>query len=132
LINYNAMEKVITVIQQRRNWWLSHRLKYNKGLVIAGFTAFIAYCIVGELLIARHEEFEVTIFTTAFQGVGYLIMMCMANIFYSFGYVIDYFFNKENDEAFRYNLFNLGYWFSFCLPFLIPVILIFEFGIKYI
>ena len=122
------MEEVINSKQLRIQWWRDRRLNYNKGLVIAGFTAFIAYCIVGQILIMPHEEFEVTIFTTLFQGIGYLIMMAIANAFYSLGYVIDYLFNKSNSDSFRKNLYNLGYWFSFGLPFMIPVILIFKFA----
>jgi hypothetical protein len=109
-------------------WWQERQLRYNKGLVLAGITAFIAYCIVGEIYIAPYEEFEVTLFTTAFQGIGYLIMMAIANVFYYLGYLIDVSFNKDNKESFRRNLYNLGFWFSFGLPYMIPLLLILKFG----
>jgi hypothetical protein len=114
-----------------RQWWASRRSKYNKGLVIAGITAFFTYAILGSILFADDMEFEITIFTTAFQGIGYLIMMGIANLLYNFGSPADSLFNKTNDEKFRQRLFNLGYWFSFGLPFLIPVLLIVMYFVKY-
>jgi hypothetical protein len=100
-------------------WWRSRRCKYNIGLLIAGFVAFLLYCILGEIIIAPHEEFEETIFEMAFQGVGYLMMICIANVFYTLGWVIDASFNTNNSQCFRERLFAFGYWFSFALPILL-------------
>jgi hypothetical protein len=102
-----------------RLWWFSKRLKYNKGLIIAGFIAFMLYCILGPIIIAPHEEFEETIFEMAFQGTAYLMMMGIANIIYTSGWLIDISFNKNNSNLFRERLFALGYWFSFSLPILL-------------
>jgi hypothetical protein len=99
-----------------KDWWLWHRIKYNKGLLIAGFVAFMLYCILGPIIIAPHEEFEETIFEMAFQGFFYFIMICIANLFYTLGWVIDLWFNKNNSLLFRQRLFNLGFWFSVALP----------------
>ncbi|MDO3641601.1 hypothetical protein [Mucilaginibacter sp. L3T2-6] len=55
----------------RRQWWWSKRLKYNIGLIISGFVAFMLYCLLGEAIIAPKEEFEVTLFTIFFQGRAY-------------------------------------------------------------
>jgi high-affinity Fe2+/Pb2+ permease len=101
-----------------RQWWWGNRLKYNIGLIIAGFIAFLLYCILGPIIIGPHEEFEETIFAMAFQGFAYLIMMCLANVFYTLGWIIDSSFNKSNSQLFRKRLFALGYWFSFALPIL--------------
>ena len=119
--------------QTNKQWWASRRLKYNKGLVIAGITAFILYVILGSTLIMPYDEdFEITLFTTVFQGVGYLFMILIANLFYNLGHITDNMFNKGNNEQFRKRLFNFGYWFSFGLPFLIPLMIvimyIFEFS----
>lgn len=100
-------------------WWSSQRLRYNKGLLIAGFIAFLLYCILGEFIIAPHEEFEETIFEMAFQGVAYSIMIVIANAFYLLGYLTDISFNSNNSQLFRERLFALGYWFSFSLPILL-------------
>ncbi|MFI5162508.1 MAG: hypothetical protein ACHQHN_14605 [Sphingobacteriales bacterium] len=102
-----------------REWWWRKRFTYNKGLVISGFIAFMLYCILGPIIIAPHEEFEETIFEMAFQGFGYLIMMAVANAFYTLGWITDILFNKSNSFLFRKGLFAVGYWFSFSLPILL-------------
>ena len=104
---------------QSKQWWWSKRYQYNKGLVIAGFIAFMLYCTLGPFIIGSHEEFEETIFEMAFQGFGYLIMMVIANVFYTFGWIIDISINKSNSQSFRERLFASGYWFSFSLPILL-------------
>lgn len=92
-----------------KKWWWSKRLRYNKGLIVAGFIAFLLYCILGEIVIAPHEEFEETIFGMFFQGVCYLIMIGIANAFYTLGYLTDILFNKNNSQIFRERLFTIGY-----------------------
>ncbi len=116
----------ITINQQSsRQWWSSRRLKYNKGLVIAGLIAFIVYAILGSLLIApRTQGFEITLFSMFFQGVGYVFMIGVANLFYGLGPLVDKFYNRHNDERFRQRLFDFGYWFSFALPFSILLLVI--------
>lgn len=118
-------------MQTSRQWWANRRLQYNKGLIIAGITAFILYAILGSTLIMPcDEDFELTLFTIIFQGIGYLIMMLIANLFYNLGYLADKIFNKDNIEQFRQHLFNFGYWFSFGLPFLIPTIIVITYIFK--
>jgi hypothetical protein len=68
-------------------WWGRHRLRYNIGLVVAGFLAFA--CYVGVVAwgdsIGAVPNAEINLFTTAFQAVGYLFMMAVANICYFLG-----------------------------------------------
>jgi hypothetical protein len=117
---------------KNKQWWESRRLKYNKGLVIAGITAFILYAILGEILIVPfYSEFEITVFSTVFQGIGYLFMMLIANLFYNLGNIIDDIFNKDNSEQFRKRLFNFGYFFSSGLPFLIPTLILIMYIFKF-
>lgn len=108
--------------QTSKQWWASRRLKYNKGLVIAGLLAFLLYAILGSLLI--RDYFEITLITTAFQGLSYLFMMGIANIFYGIGPLVDGLYNRQNDERSRQRLFNFGYWFFFLLPFSIPLLVL--------
>jgi hypothetical protein len=112
---------------QSKQWWWSKRCKYNKGLFISGFIAFLLYCILGPLIIAPHEEFEETIFEMAFQGGIYLFMVGVANISYALGWIIDISFNKSDNQVFRERLFMLGYWFSFSLPILIILMVMIRF-----
>ncbi|NLO69501.1 MAG: hypothetical protein GX102_00820 [Porphyromonadaceae bacterium] len=102
------------------NWWKQKRKTYNIGLIIAGFLAFTLYSIVGSHFIPYEEGFEITIFTLFFQGIGYLIMMAIANLCYNLGYFADENFNTSNSPKFRKNLFNFGFWFSVILPFSVP------------
>jgi hypothetical protein len=111
--------------QIRKAWWAARRLKYNIGLIVAGFLAFIAYTIVGIQLIEPIEhDFEINLFDVIPQGIAYGIMMLIANACYGLGYELDKTFNTHNTDAYRKRLFNRGFWFSVALPFLIPLILV--------
>ena len=126
------MDTLISPQTPRQQWWAIRRLKYIKGLVIAGLLAFLLYALLGSLLIAPHlEDFEITLFTILFQGIGYLFMIGVANIFYGLGPLVDRLYNKDGSEEFRQKLFNVGYWFSFALPFSIPLLIVVFYFINY-
>lgn len=115
-----------------KEWWEGRRLNYNIGLVISGILAFICYAIVGTKLIMPYDNnFEITLFTIAFQGVGYLFAMLIANLFYNLGYWVDENYNKSDSEKFRRRLFNLGFGGSFGLPFIIPILTVVDYFIEY-
>lgn len=115
-----------------KQWWANKRLKYNIGLIIAGWSAFALYAFLGSWLIAPHDdEFEITLFTTLFQGLGYLFMMGIANLFYGLGNYVDREFNKTNNERFRKRLYNLGFWFSVALPFSVPALIVIQYLLVY-
>jgi hypothetical protein len=69
------------------NWRAARRLRYNIGLIVAGPLAFLCYAAVIDwcIRIKAPGECEITIFTAAFQGMGYLFMMAMANMCYLLG-----------------------------------------------
>jgi hypothetical protein len=109
---------------QIKEWWCEKRLLYNFGLVTSGILAFILYVVVGVNFIMPYDnDFEITLFTLFFQGFGYLMMMGLANLCYNMGVYLDL-NNPENSEKFRKDLFKLGFWFSFLLPFSIPIMLL--------
>ena len=58
------------------DWWERRRLKYNIGLVVAGVLASACYVLVVDRGISSGAMpgAEITLFTTAFQAVGYLFM----------------------------------------------------------
>lgn len=117
---------------QIREWWSDKRYLYNLGLILSGIIAFILYVIVGvNFIMPYDEEFEITLFTIAFQGIGYLIVIVFANLFYSLGVTHDLNYNKENTNDFRKNLFNLGFWFSVSLPFLAPLMGVISYFLNY-
>lgn len=117
---------------QIKDWWIERRLNYNIGLIISGFIAFILYVFVGvNFIMPYDDEFDITLFTIAFQGIGYLIMIVFANLFYSLDVTEDLNHNKENTDDFRKNLFNLGFWFSVSLPFLAPLWLLISYFLNF-
>ena len=96
-------------------------MRYNKALLMAGILAFIAYVAVGTTLLPREADFEVTIFSTLFQGIGYLFMVGLANLFYYLGPLSEEAFQPNDPERYRIICFRLGFWFSVLLPFMIPL-----------
>jgi hypothetical protein len=106
-------------------WWGRHRLRYNIGLVVAGFLAFA--CYVGVVAwgdsIGAVPNAEINLFTTAFQEVGYLFMMAVANICYFLGPLSERIIKPTDLETYRRITFRLGFWFSVLLPFSIPGLL---------
>ena len=108
-------------------WWNKNRPKYNLGLIISGFLAFILYIVVIEFLILKSDknwDGEITIFNILFQAFGYLIMIGIANILYYLGPIIEKLINPFDKNKYRKITFNLGFWLSCFLPFLVPLILI--------
>ncbi|NOZ47276.1 MAG: hypothetical protein GXO79_10925 [Chlorobi bacterium] len=111
----------------RNEWWSKMRLKYNIGLIISGISAFVLYVIVVEFVVMKNsndQEVEITLFTTIFQGIGYLIMIGIANLFYNLGAISEKLVNPKNIEEYRNKIFKIGFWFSCGLPFLVPLILL--------
>ncbi len=105
-------------------WWSSRRPKYNRGLLIAGILAFVAYIVIGSTLLRNNTEFEVTIFTTLFQGIAFLVMVAVANAFYSLGLISERIVSPKNPDQYRRICYRLGFWLSVLLPFSIPVLLL--------
>ncbi len=102
-----------------KRWWWSKRAQYNVGLLVAGLLAFVIYCIIAKITTLQYDQSEETFFWLIPLTIVYLMMMFIANVFYTLGSVIDITFNKSNDQQFREQLFALGYWFSFSLPTLL-------------
>ena len=72
-------------------WWEQRRLNYNVGLIVSGVLAFVCYVFVVDRGISTGATpgAEITLFTTAFQAFGYLVMMGVANVCYFAGYFIE-------------------------------------------
>ena len=111
-------------IEFRKKWWNERRGKYNIGLILSGIIVFFIYALVVEFIIPSSADIEITIFTIIFQGIGYLFMIGIANVFYNLGAIIEKMIEPKNAERFRKLTYNIGFWFSCGLPFLIPLILL--------
>lgn len=103
-------------------WWSSRRSHYNCGLLISGILAFAAYVVIGSTMLRSGSEFEVTVFTTLFQGIGFLVMMAVANIFYFLGSLSERIVRPKSPDQYRRVCYGLGFWFSVLLPFSIPAL----------
>src|SRR5258708_3675726 len=66
-------------------WWDRQRIRYNIGLVLAGVAAFSLYAAVIEMRSEMCPGFEIAAFTILLQGVGYLVVIGVANVFYNLG-----------------------------------------------
>jgi len=109
-------------------WWKNRRKKYNIGLIASGVLSYILYVALGSVLIAPYDcEFEITIFSLVFQGFFFFITILIANIFYNLGAFTDKHFNKRNEEKFRKRIYDLGFWFSVGLPFIVPILIILKY-----
>jgi hypothetical protein len=72
--------------------------------------------------IGTMPDAEITLFTNAFQGMGYLFLMAVANLCYSAGPFSESLIKSTNVDRYRRVTFQFGLWFSVLLPFTIPVI----------
>ena len=107
-------------------WWRARRLHYNFGLVVAGVLAFICYLTVCFVLLPRvldPSEINETPFTMLLQGMGYLLAMGVANVFFFLGPVSERVVRPTNVERYRVVCYRMGFWFSCLLPFGVPALL---------
>jgi hypothetical protein len=107
-------------------WWAARRLHYNIGLVVAGILAFVVYAVIGSTLLPDNADFEITLFTIFFQGLGYVLMIGIANLCCFLGPLSEKFIRPLDSERYRLNCYRLGFWFSVLLPFSVPSLLFFS------
>jgi magnesium-transporting ATPase (P-type) len=105
-------------------WWAARRFRYNIALAVAGVVAFITYVIVLGSRCADTPGVEVTLFTTLFQGIGYLLAMGLANLFYQLGPRLERFVESSSLPVYRAWAFRAGLAFSVALPFAIPIMIL--------
>jgi hypothetical protein len=100
-------------------WWASRRLPYNIGLLVAGTVGFGLYAVAVDRCVDLRApgDWEITIFTTLFQGFTYLVMMGVANLCYYLGPWSERLVRPTNVAGYRRIMFGLGFWFSVLLPF---------------
>jgi hypothetical protein len=67
---------------------------------------------------------DVTIFTTIFQGFGYLLAMGLANLFYYLGPGMERFVVPAFRATYRRWVFRAGLFFSVALPFMVPLVVL--------
>ncbi|MGV6862657.1 MAG: hypothetical protein ACWA41_12870 [Putridiphycobacter sp.] len=110
-----------------KEWWSRKRKKYNYGLFFSGFISFFCYALELEFLIPFDTNSEITLFTLIPQGIGFLVFVGIANIFYDLGAFVENLISPKNKSVFRKMVFSIGFWFSFMIPFCIPLYLLYKF-----
>ncbi len=113
-------------LSDARAWWAARRKPYNVALVLAGIGAFACYAATVEHFSCNGpgcgEGPEITLFTIAFQGAGYLLAMAVANLLYGLGALSEKLYRPKDRQAWRRRWFAIGLCFSVALPFLVPVL----------
>lgn len=103
-------------------WWEGRRLRYNLALALAGW---LAYALFWVLMITCNAPMVLDgrqiIAQTLFMGVGYLVFMGVANIFYLLGMLSESVARPEDVDHFRERTWAIGFWGSIALPFLFPL-----------
>jgi hypothetical protein len=103
------------------SWWAQRRLTYNLFLIFAGLAAFVGMAIVGETVCAANPDFEMTVLTIAFQAVGYVVAMAIANVLYGLGPAVERLFKPRNLSLYRVIAFGAGATLSVAAPLSIPL-----------
>jgi hypothetical protein len=111
------------VTESAAQWWSARRLRYNVALVLAGIASFVVYVVLAWSFGERLNQVEVTAFTVAFQAIGYVLAMALANVCYFLGPLSERVLKPANVSGYRTAAYNLGLWFSVALPFLVPAAL---------
>ncbi|MHB8417852.1 MAG: hypothetical protein ACYDCL_07240 [Myxococcales bacterium] len=84
--------------------------------------AFLLYCLEIELLPNGRPQLELTLFTTAVQGVGYLIFMAVANLLYTVGRASEGVLHPRDLNRRRRTMFALGTAVCVATPMLVPIL----------
>jgi hypothetical protein len=103
-------------------WWGGRRRQYTVSLLAAGAIAFLLYAAAIEYRCRNDPDAEITVFTTLFQGIAFLVAVGVANLFYNLGPVVETRIGNGDRETYRRRAFRAGLWFSVALPFLIPAL----------
>ena len=91
---------------------------------MAGPIAFVGYLGAFSMRCSDVPGAEITLFTTFFQGIGYLFGIAIANIFYNVGYWSERLIRPADTPRYRRLAYAFGFWGSIALPFAIPVLIL--------
>jgi len=106
------------------SWWASRRWRYNRALIIAGIGAFACYAMAFQIRCIDVPGTEISGFTIAFQAIGYLVAMGLANLCFNLGHWSEALLRPSNPLRYRRLTYQLGLCFSVGLPFVIPTVIL--------
>lgn len=105
-------------------WWEAKRLRYNIALVISGWAAFGLGAVLMLAFGAPLPHWRAGLGVTIYLGVGFLVLMFIANICYLAGALLESVLKPSDVDRFRRRAFALGFWGSMALPFLFPLLVV--------
>ena len=97
-------------------WWGLRRARFNIGLVIAGLLAFVTYAT------RAFADVGITVFTTIYLIVSFLLTIGMANILYFFGPISERLLKPGNVATYRNITYNFGFWLFVFILFISPLL----------
>lgn len=106
-------------------WWEARRLKYNLTLAIGGGVAYAMAVAVNYAF--GHpvwSDWRGALGITLFLGVGYLLVMGVANVCYLLGPAAEGWNHPADVDAYRRRAWALGRWGSLLVPFSFPLVLL--------
>lgn len=106
-------------------WWRLRRRRFNRGLVIAGAGAFVAYCVVIAMLPER-RDIEITLFTMLAQAIACLVYIGLANLCLELGPALDGVIPNAHRRGYRRWAYRLGAGLCFAAPFAVPALLLLQ------
>lgn len=117
-------ESVSESVRDGWTWWESRRLRYNVVVLAGAIPAFFLYCALFDFIVShtppeRRSEVDITLFTTAFQGCGW---MFLANLFCLLGVNCERYVKPERITVYREKAYRRGCWFAFLIPFAVPLL----------
>ncbi len=104
-------------------WWEARRLRYNLALGAAGWAA---YGLNAALFYGFGRPIWMNwrggVSMTLFLGIGFLMVMGVANVCFLLGAIVESMVAPAEREAYRKRAYRLGLWGSIALPFVFPLV----------
>jgi hypothetical protein len=103
-------------------WWQARRLRYNLALAAAGWVAYgLAVALSYAFGRPVWAEWRGALGMTLFLGLGFLILMGVANVLYLLGPAVESWVKPAEPGRFRDTAWRMGFWGSVALPFVFPL-----------
>lgn len=107
------------------DWWNTHRIKYNKGLLIAGIGAIIITAFLFLFFDNSTNEFLTAL---GFGPIVYLVYMAAMNLIFLTLEIADRGISNDINHKTKNTVFRLLYWTSVIFPFSYPIFVLTMFG----
>lgn len=122
LVLPNTAPRATVPPSETKCWWAGKRLRFN-GLVAAGaFMGGTGYVVIANL----RRDLEITPFTLGAQAVGLLVYICLANVAYSLGPLIERTVTTRFRSRYRRAAFYAGTVLTMLPLLCIPLILLLQ------